>query len=214
MQVLLIRHGEPDYENDTLTEVGHQQAQLLAASLAAESLDAIYVSHMGRAQDTMRYTAELTGLRPATLDWLREVSAPPVNGWCAWELPGPYALSQPQLPTLDNWSERVVYGESFLPYYNAIAEGFDGLMSTYGYEKSGHMYRAGSQGGQTIALFCHKGTILTLLGYLLHWPLPLIFVHCHIDPTGVTRLIWQQSEENWAIPQLQVLNALSHLKSQ
>jgi len=30
MRILLIRHGDPDYENDTLTEKGCREAELLA----------------------------------------------------------------------------------------------------------------------------------------------------------------------------------------
>ncbi len=213
MEAFLIRHGDPDYENDTLTPNGHQEAQMLAASLAEESLDAIYSSPMGRAQHTMQYTADLTGLDTTVLDWLHEVTAPPVDDWCAWELPGHYSLSGPQLPTLDNWVEQSVFGSSFLPYYNKIAEGFDELMRGYGYEKSGYMYCVNAPTDEKIALFCHKGTTLTLLGYLLHWPLPLIFAHCQISPTGVSRLVWEQSNEHWATPKLQVLNDLSHLAS-
>ncbi len=213
MEVLLIRHADPDYENDTLTPTGHQEAQMLAASLAGESLAAIYTSPMGRARDTMQYTADLTGLNSTVLDWLREVAAPSVDSWCAWELPGHYSLSGPQLPTLSNWAEQSVFGPSFLPYYNKIADGFDELMRGYGYEKSGHMYCINAPTDQKIALFAHKGSILTLLGYLLHWPLPLIFAHCEISPTGVSRLVGRASGEDWAAPKLQVLNDLSHLKS-
>jgi len=212
MEVLLVRHGDPDYENDTLTETGHREAEQLATSLAGQQLDSIYASPLGRAQDTMRYTANLTGVEPVTLGWLEEISAPPVDGLCAWELPGHYSLSANPLPTLENWSEESVFGESFLPFYDRIAAGFDELMSTYGYRKAGNMYRVGRQTGQRIALFCHKGTILTLLSYLLHWPLPLIFVHLQISPTGVSRLIWQPSNEHWATPKSQVLNDLSHLR--
>ena len=30
MRILLIRHGDPDYEHDTLTEKGRREAALLA----------------------------------------------------------------------------------------------------------------------------------------------------------------------------------------
>ena len=37
MRILFIRHGDPDYANDTLTEKGHREAALLAER--AESLN-------------------------------------------------------------------------------------------------------------------------------------------------------------------------------
>ena len=34
MKLLLIRHGDPDYENDCLTPTGQREAELLAARIA------------------------------------------------------------------------------------------------------------------------------------------------------------------------------------
>ena len=34
MRILIIRHGDPDYENDTLTQKGWREADLLAKRLA------------------------------------------------------------------------------------------------------------------------------------------------------------------------------------
>ena len=39
MRILIIRHGDPDYERDTLTEKGHREAQLLANRLGKEKID-------------------------------------------------------------------------------------------------------------------------------------------------------------------------------
>ena len=34
MEILIVRHGDPDYVNDTLTEKGKVEAQLLAEKLS------------------------------------------------------------------------------------------------------------------------------------------------------------------------------------
>ena len=49
---LFIRHGEPDYEKDSLTEKGFREAEYLAEYLADVKIDACYVSPLGRAKDT------------------------------------------------------------------------------------------------------------------------------------------------------------------
>ena len=36
MRILFIRHGDPDYINDTLTKKGHREAKLLAERAADE----------------------------------------------------------------------------------------------------------------------------------------------------------------------------------
>ncbi|MCA1595762.1 MAG: histidine phosphatase family protein, partial [Chloroflexi bacterium] len=61
MRLYIIRHADPDYPNNTITEDGHKEARALADRLAAEKLDRIYCSPMGRAIDTARYTADRCG---------------------------------------------------------------------------------------------------------------------------------------------------------
>lgn len=153
MEVLLIRHSDPDYENDALTEIGHRKAQMLATHLVTEPLSAIYVSPLHRAQDTMRYTADIKKMSFTTLDWLREVEAPSIDGYAAWELPGTYVLGRSKLPDMETWSKDPLFGENFFPVYQKIAEGFDVVMHSHGYEKTVHMYRIQHSSNERIAFF-------------------------------------------------------------
>ena len=57
MKIYLIRHGDPDYENDTITPQGHKEARALVAYLKNEGIGRIFSSPRGRAQDTAAYTA-------------------------------------------------------------------------------------------------------------------------------------------------------------
>ena len=75
MRILLIRHGDPDYVNDTLTEKGHREAALLAEAAPDMNLGTCFVSPLGRAQDTAAYSLDKTGLTAETLDWLEEFPA-------------------------------------------------------------------------------------------------------------------------------------------
>lgn len=227
MEVMLIRHGDPDYANDTLTERGHAEARALAAALRDEYLDAIYVSPMGRALRTMEYTARAKGLSWTVLDWLRELNGDFGNGrWC-WNVPGAELLTAPAVGHPDHWHAHVPYGELMLPQYREVGTRFDELLAGYGYVREGLRYRVLASGrkvasnvglsdrpqtmaGITIALFCHGGLILTLLGYLLHWPLPLVYSHLSYDPTGVTRLVWLEYD-GYAVPRARTINDLTHL---
>lgn len=58
MKLLIIRHGDPDYVHDTLTEKGKREAELLSRMLVKEKIDFIYCSPLGRAKETCAYTAE------------------------------------------------------------------------------------------------------------------------------------------------------------
>ena len=50
MRILIVRHGEPDYAHDTLTEKGWREAELLSERLCKEKIDDFYVSPLGRAK--------------------------------------------------------------------------------------------------------------------------------------------------------------------
>ena len=61
MKLLLIRHGDPDYTIDSLTEKGHREAQLLAEKMKNVPVKDFYVSPLGRARATADYTLKKAG---------------------------------------------------------------------------------------------------------------------------------------------------------
>ena len=76
MRLLLIRHGDPDYEHDGLTPAGRREAELLVPRMAGETITAFFVSTMGRARATARPTLEALGRTAEACDWLREFDTP------------------------------------------------------------------------------------------------------------------------------------------
>ena len=72
MRILIVRHGDPDYEIDSLTEKGWSEAGHLAERLASEKIDAFYVSPLGRAKDTASLTLKCTGRTAEEKEWLKE----------------------------------------------------------------------------------------------------------------------------------------------
>ena len=56
MRLLLIRHGDPDYSIDSLTEKGCVEAEALAAAADRMSMGTCFVSPLGRARKTASYT--------------------------------------------------------------------------------------------------------------------------------------------------------------
>ena len=211
MEILLVRHGDPDYANDGLTERGVTEARQLAKALSGLPIDDLYVSPLGRAQMTCALTAEAKNIAPATLDWLRERGIKRGEVYL-WEAPGAMFLQMDTLGTQNDW---------FLPngtmpegseQFERVRAGFDDLMRSYGYVRQGHRYRVESGSNKRIALFCHKGVILTLLADILHWALPMIFVSLHIHPSGVTRLEMVECD-GFAHLKALAINDLSHLGS-
>jgi len=150
-------------------------------------------------------------MEPVTLEWLAELDGHFGGGrWC-WNVPGSEYLSRDALPTVSNWHEDVPYGQLMRPQFEQLAHRFDSLLANYGYLREGFRYRVVQSNNLTIALFCHAGLILTLLGYLLNWPVPLVYSHLSYDPTGVTRLLWEEVD-GYAVPRAKTINDLSHLR--
>ena len=63
MRILIIRHGDPNYKIDSLTERGFKEAELLSQRLVKLKPTEIYCSELGRAQRTAEPTIEKTGLK-------------------------------------------------------------------------------------------------------------------------------------------------------
>lgn len=73
MELFIIRHGDPDYARDFLTEKGVREAKLLSERMEKENIDYFYCSPLGRAQKTASYTMEkYPDKEMPTLEWARE----------------------------------------------------------------------------------------------------------------------------------------------
>ena len=75
MKLLFIRHGDPDYTIDSLTEKGWKEAEFLSEKIAALDVRDFYVSPLGRAKDTanlrQRYDAAPEEEKPRLLQAAR-----------------------------------------------------------------------------------------------------------------------------------------------
>ena len=74
MKLLFIRHGDPDYTIDSLTEKGWKEAEFLSEKIAALDVRDFYVSPLGRAKDTASCTLKKNGRTATECKWLRESS--------------------------------------------------------------------------------------------------------------------------------------------
>ena len=56
MKILIVRHGDPDYSIDSLTEKGWKEAEYLSERLCRLDVKEFCVSPLGRAKDTASFT--------------------------------------------------------------------------------------------------------------------------------------------------------------
>jgi len=87
MQLVLVRHGEPAWtegglnrDDPRLTFRGRQQALLVAAQLAEQTFDHVWVSPKRRAIETAKPYLDLTGLAGENHDFLAEIGNPDWEG--------------------------------------------------------------------------------------------------------------------------------------
>ena len=131
MRIIFIRHGDPDYQNDALTEKGIREAKLLSERVAKwDNITHFYCSPLGRAQQTASYSLEKTGREAITYEWLKEFSYfidDPVTGrhGVPWDFMPEYWTKIPQMYEKDGWKETAVYRSNpeLLPAYEEVCEG-------------------------------------------------------------------------------------------
>ena len=145
MKLLLIRHGDPDYENDCLTPTGQREAELLAARIAPLPIREYYVSTMGRAMATAAPTLRMAGREAIPCDWLREfqvpVARPDKHGelyHIPWDwLPQDW-LADPILLDPFRWHENEVFARSEVrAAYDRVIDAFDAVLAEHGYVRDG-----------------------------------------------------------------------------
>jgi len=217
MRLLIVRHGDPDYENDCLTPTGRNEARLAAEKLANEQIDAFYISPLGRAQETARYTLEKLHRTGETLPWLREFHAPiqhPDTGdfRIPWDwLPGVWT-KEPLYFDKDAWSQTDVMRQSGVGEEAArVYAGLDALLAKHGYVREGNFYRAERPNRDTLALFCHFGLECVLLGHLVGCS-PMVFWHGFCAaPSSITTVYTEERREGIASFRIHSFGDIGHL---
>ena len=172
MRLLIIRHGDPDYEHDTLTPAGHREAALAAERLCKEQIAAFYLSPLGRAQDTAKYTLDAMHRTGETLPWLREFHAPilhPDTGdvRVPWDwLPAAWT-TEPRYYDKDLWCEtEVMRAHGVRDEARRVYGGLDAVLAAHGYVRDGMIYRPERANTETLAFFCHFGVECVMLAHL------------------------------------------------
>ena len=212
MLLMLIRHGDPDYANDALTELGRRQALALAERLAGVRIDEMYCSPLGRAALTCAPVAERKGMTPETLPWLRELNGNYAGNQWAWNHHGCDAFAHKTEIGSATWGGMVPYGEHIRPVAAGFHDSFDRFLSGKGLSREDNLYRLGADftEDKTMAFFCHAGVILTLLSHLLHVPLPVCYSQFACEPSSVSRLALE-TKDAMGIFRLVSLNDMSHM---
>jgi broad specificity phosphatase PhoE len=214
MKLYLIRHGDPDYANDTLTENGHTEARALVAYLRNEGIRQVFSSPLGRARDTARYTAEALGLEVTVEPWMAELNLRLDTGtrYAAWDIPG-HTIRNPEYlhnPAAFELIPDMPY-EPVRTALNEIRRNSDQFLSSLGYVRDGGSYRVRQRNDRKIAVFAHGGFGLSWLSLLLEIPTPLMWSGFFLHTSSVTQILFDERSDNLATPRCLMISALPHL---
>ena len=218
MRIIIVRHGDPDYSIDSLTENGWKEAKLLADRLAKMDMTDIYVSPLGRAQDTLRPTLEKTGRTAVTLDWLREFSPQinrpdsPEKRKISWDwLPQDWVRDEAFF-NRGLWFTNPVFVEADVKKeYDWVTGNFDKLLAEHGYIRNGDYYHVEKPNRDTLVFVCHFGLECVLLSHLLNVS-PMILWHgtC-AAPSSVTTIYTEERRKGIASFRVSAFGDTSHL---
>lgn len=215
MKILIVRHGDPDYENDRLTEQGKKEAELLSERMKHVPATKCFVSPLGRAKETAAYSLQKMGMTAEELPWLREfapkVQRPEKKG-VAWDWCPKDWTSMPYAYDFDRWPEYPALEDAKVKEERDwIYSEFDAFLADLGYKKDGHLFRAERPNNDTIVLFCHFGLECILLSYLLHIS-PFVLWHTTIAaPTSVTTVVTEERRPGIAQFRMLSYGDTSHL---
>jgi broad specificity phosphatase PhoE len=220
VRLYIIRHAEPAYPDDALTERGHGQARALARRLAGMGLDRIYSSPLRRALETARYTADALGLALEVEPWTSEledwwIAGPTGEELPAWQVDGATIRDlAPRWPRQE-WRRLPPFDASCLRQgYARLGPAADAFAARHGYVRDGVRYRIEGGDNRRVAVFCHAGLALTWLAHLLAIPPPLVWAGFTLPPGSLTTVVFEELPEGGAAaPRCSGLGDVAHLEA-
>lgn len=219
MRIIIVRHGDPDYEHDTLTSKGRREAALLAKRLGKEKIDYIYSSPLGRAKDTCAYTAKAHGLQDKVeiKDWLQEFNLPLTlpsgrKRDIPWDMLPDEWVDNEKMYHPKRWYEQDFYRECGISSrYQKVADGLDQVLADHGYVRDGETYRVEKSNRDTLVFFCHFGLEMVLLSHLCGIsPIPL-WHHFVALTSSVTTLYTEERRKGIALFRCAGFGDVGHL---
>ena len=215
MHIYIIRHADPDYENDTLTEQGYREAAALAGRLAASGVTRVLSSTANRAILTARAYTDPRSLPLELHPWLLEPADLQIEQdgrlYSLWDTYGE-RIRDGALPTQETWSRRAPFdtpevSQAWLGFRAAA----DAFLAGVGFTREQGRYRVTGREAGRVAVVCHNGTILLWLSHLLELPLPLVYCGFYAWPASVTTIYMETHSATWAVPRALGVADVSHL---
>ena len=217
MRLYFIRHGEPDYDTDSLTEKGIAQAKLLADRVKDIPFKEIHHSPLGRAIQTARICYGDTRTDLVMTPWLKEIIWGDKSGE-AYSTAHPWAIVERMIkerhsyPAGDSWKDdEWVKNDRIVQDVEERCRSFDEFMKNHGYVREGQLYKIEKAFDEDVAFFCHGGISCVLVSHLLNIPFWQFVVHYPMDMTAITKINIKGRQGTYTAAEVDYINNYSHL---
>ena len=218
MKIYFVRHGQPDYANDCLTELGHQQAAAAAERLRDCGIEKVFSSTKGRAMQTAEYTAKELGLEIIPCDFMREILWNSIDGEPILRNGDPWfyadlLASEGKSLNDGEWYAKEPYCKSkIIPSAKTVNDGLDAWLAELGYQRESEYYRVVREPtAKTVAMFSHGGSSSVALSRIFNIPLPMVLGIFRPELTSVTVVEFSENVGELICPRLLLFNDEQHI---
>ena len=220
MLLYIVRHGDPIYETDSLTERGKLQAEAVGKRMLDAKIDRIFSSPLGRAMQTAEPACRLLGLEKNIEKWTCEIGGEKNTTT--------FPDGKRKAVTLVQNTYYRENGNLYLPYERTyecniineteigsavkyIEEQGNVFLERLGYREENGVYRIIKNNEEKIALFCHAVFARAWLSVLLHIPFHIMCASFQYTHTGVTIIEFENNPNGFTAPKCMCYSDVSHL---
>lgn len=226
MRLIFIRHCEPDYSIDSLTNKGWIEAKCLAERVKNwNNITHYYVSPLGRAQDTCNESLKPLGKSATTLEWLKEFDVPTYNPdtkitTIPWDFYPKYWTNDIKFLNKDTCFDADIYKNvtTIKERADYVIKSFDDLLKKYGYIRKDNLYISSATNSDsenketTLVFFCHLGVSFLIMSHLLNIAPTVMWQSFFAPPSSVTILASEEREKGYSSFRIQTFGDTSHLR--
>jgi len=223
MLLFYVRHGDPIYDPDSLTELGKEQARALAKRFATYGLDEIYSSTSNRAMMTAEPTCNLLKKEMKLCDFANEAHAfgeftvktsAGITNWAFHDRDTMIKFTSSEVLALgDEWYKHPCFeGAKFEAGIKRVNAAVDEFLLGLGYKhnRDSHSYEIVKHNEKRVALFAHQGFGVAFLSSVLDIPYPLA-ARLDMSHSSMTVINFSGGWGNVCVPKILQLSNDSHL---
>ncbi|MBE6115319.1 MAG: histidine phosphatase family protein [Erysipelotrichaceae bacterium] len=234
MRLIFIRHAEPDYGNDCLTERGIKEAECLNRFLKNIDLGEVYSSPLGRAFQTAQIATEGRNADIKLLGWLEEIGKivrrqedpelkisyskadeGPDGNYIPWDVKPFHLTKHPEYFDPYNWRTSPAACFSNLPeLYDERTKRLDDLLAEKGYIREGLYYKTEQGCHDTLTFFTHLGVSNLLISHLINTSPFTVWHGFSIPTSSVTIIHTEEREKGNVLFRIRQMGDISHLNLQ